>query len=160
MPGSIKSDFVYSAIDEMNGMRKRQPTRSELDKYFVGCGGPWKGFDSTVNWCGIFTAYLLRQLGAKIRWKMGYGIENLTGKDNPQGIKSVLAVQGNKGITIGDIAIRDASVHHFIVLSQPDEHGTFNCVEGNYGGVGNPWLHKGKNEKNNISRVRFYYRVF
>lgn len=156
---SLKSNFLRLAIDELQGIDKRQPTYSELNKYFVECGSTWTSFDPTVNWCGVFAAYLLRKAGAKIRWVMGWGIHNLTGTENPEGNIYVQMIYGNKGISIGDIAVRDSSNHHFIVLTPPDNYGNYKCVEGNYGGVGNPWLHHGWNYKNNISRVNLYYRI-
>lgn len=155
----VKQKLIELAKLEMTGMSKRQPTQEELNAYFAGCGGPWKKADTTTSWCGIFATYLLRKAGAKVRWVMSRGIYNLTGNENSEGDMNVYYISGNKGITIGDIAVRDKSNHHFIVLNPPDEEDIFECVEGNYGGVGNPWLHQGKNDKNKVSRVNYYYRV-
>jgi len=159
MNHSIKATFINCAIGEMKGMNKRKPAQSELDRYFAECGGHWKKADGTVHWCGVFTAYLLRKAGARVWWVMGWGIHNVVGNENPEGNIYVHRIDGNKGISIGDIAVRDSSVHHFIVLSQPDKYGNYECVEGNYGGIGNPMLHHGKNYKNNLSRVHLFYRV-
>lgn len=156
----VSLKLIELAIIEMKNSKKRQPTRSELDKYFSECGGIWKKADTTTSWCGIFATYLLRKAGAKVLWSIGYGIHNQTGNENPEGEIFVQYVKGNQGITLGDIAVRGSGNHHFIVVGSPDSNGVFDCVEGNYGGIGDPWLHYGKNYKNNISAVKHYYRVF
>lgn len=149
----ITLKYIELAILEMKGMYKRKPSQAELDKYFSECGGPWEKADNITSWCGIFATYLLRKSGAEVKWVMGQGIHN-------ESNSYVQRINSNEGICLGDIAVRGSHIHHFIVTNSPDENGTFNCVEGNYGGVGNPWLHHGKNYKNNIRSVDYYYRVF
>lgn len=164
----LRDRFMMLAIEEMKGIKERRPTMDELNKYFIECDSIWNGYNSTTHWCGIFATYLLRKAGAKVRWVWRRGIHNLTGADNPEGDMNVRMYFSKKqgdsyvnNINVGDICVRGDGQHHFIVLEPPDEHGTFgHCVEGNYGGLGNPLLYQGKRANNNKHFVHTYYRVF
>lgn len=160
MSKRIKERFMQMAIDEMKGMKQRRPSADELNKYFVGCDGIWRGYDPNTHWCGIFVTYLLRKAGAQVRWIYRRGIHNVTGYENIEGYMSVWLYGGNKNISPGDICVRGDGEHHFIVISPPDKHGTFeHCVEGNFGGLGNPQLHQGKWWKDRVKDVKYYYRI-
>jgi hypothetical protein len=136
---------IEFALAEMQGQVKRKPTPDDLKRYFTGCGGPWTAFDNNTSWCGIFATYVLRRANLHVSWRMGHGIDGMT------------RVDGNEGLSIGDVAVRGAANnHHFIVLDDTPS-GIIDAVEGNYGGVGNPWLHHGHNPKNNLSSVIYYY---
>lgn len=157
----MRRTLIDLAIAEMKGQTFRVPSKAELDAYFTGCGGPWTESDNTTSWCGIFMCYLLRKGGAKVSWVMGAGIHNQvgSGSGNPGGDISVVRYSGNQGCRKGDILVRDRGQHHFLALVEPTSTAVIPCVEGNYGGPGNPMLHHGSNWKNQLGRVHTYYRV-
>ncbi len=157
---SKKHSFIILAHQEMKMLKQRRPSNQELDNYFAQCGGTWKRNDHVTHWCGIFVTYLLRNAGANVKWKMGHGIRNQSESENPGGGVDLQYVLGNNGIMPGDICVRGNGQHHFIIIGEPDIHGTFEyCIEGNYGGLGNPLLHQGKRAENNQGDVNYYYRI-
>lgn len=157
---SLKNRFIILAHQEMKQAKQRRPSVNELNKYFIECNGPWKGYDPTTHWCGIFATYLLRKAGANVKWVMSRGIHNQTGDENSTGEIHTKYYEGNNGIMVGDICVRGKGQHHFIIIGPPDESGVFeHCIEGNYGGVTNPLLHQGKRHKNNKNVVNYYYRI-
>jgi len=145
---------------------ERVPSKDELDKYFKGCNSTWPppldkkhkpftGYDRTVSWCGIFATYCLIQVGARVRWVISQGIEDLSGGGD------IVRVDGNQGIRRGDIAVRGSSSHHFIVLDPEfNSQKGFKCVEGNSGGTAYPQMRYGYNLRNKLPDVRLYYRVY
>lgn len=66
-----------------------------------------------VSWCGIFATYVLRGSGIPVKWKTFAGINPL------QPYFQELYGFGNwGGINRGDICVRDANNHHFIVYER------------------------------------------
>jgi len=155
----VKQKFLELAKQEMRGTKHRYVSQTELNQYFSECGGIWKQADRTTSWCGIFATYLLRKAGAQVKWEVARGIFNHP-TDIYEPTNFIQRINGNAGLSVGDIAVRGKSNHHFIVLDPPDAAGNINCIEGNYGGVTSPELHQGPRVKNNLSGVYMYYKVF
>lgn len=157
--------LVKHSTTEDGSMFERTPSTDELNTFFRGCNSTWpppldqtnqgfNAYDPTVSWCGIFATYCLINVGAKVRWVISRGIADLGSGD-------ILRVEGNYGITRGDIAVRGDSSHHFIVLDPNyDPARGFHCVEGNAGGTTYPLMRYGYNLRNKLPDVRHYYRVY
>lgn len=156
MTVSYKFEFVMKyAKAELRGMKQRVPSRADLNRYFVGCGGPYWGYEPSVSWCGIFACYILRKAGLAVKWKMGRGIQDLSGGQD------LKLIHGREGLAMGDVAVRGSGSHHFILLENPSEGQTVAyAVDGNAAGAGNPLLFCGYNPRDALSGVRFYYRIY
>ncbi len=164
----LKHRFIILANQEMKGAIERTPTTEELNKYFRECNGGYSGYDQSIHWCGIFCTYLLRKAGANVKWVPSKGMDNVTGKENPDGKLYITRYFGTKigknryknNVMVGDICVRGIGQHHFIALGPTDEIGAFgHTVEGNYGGLANPRLHQGRRVENSKHVVHTYYRI-
>jgi hypothetical protein len=87
-----------------------------------------------VHWCGIFATYVLRRVGAEVKWRAGQGIEP-SGKDAKWVRKYRRWIEkfDNDAFEIGDVAAIPKANHHFIVVdvSDPKKLGTI-AGNGNY----------------------------
>jgi hypothetical protein len=161
---ALSEDLIAVGLEEVTGQLLepdqdivRVPSLEDLDRYFRECGDEGfgqSGYDKQVSWCGIFATYLLIRVGARVKWRMGKGIQDLSGGED------ILFVPGNQGIRRGDIAVRGSGSHHFIVLDDPPPAaGGIKCVEGNSGGTDYPEMRAGRRYQNHLAAVTCYYRV-
>jgi len=153
---SYKFEFVMRyAKEELHGMQKRVPSRADLDRYFINCGGGYSGYDPTVSWCGIFACYIMRKAGLRVKWKRYKGIEDLSGGTDMK------AIWGREGIALGDVAVRGSGQHHFILLETPakDQRVVY-AADGNAMGKYNPMLACGRDGRNILPEVTYYYRIY
>ena len=153
---SYNFEFVMRyAQDELHGLKERVPSTADLNRYFVGCGGGYAGYDPTMSWCGIFACYILRKAGLNVKWKKYRGIEDLSGGSD------LKAIWGREGLALGDVAVRGTGDHHFILLETPSEgQSVVRAVDGNARGPGDPLLFCGYNPRNALSGVKYYYRIY
>ena len=171
----LVDDFIECALQELtlfpyetDESKIQSATPEQVDKYFRGCGyvgvagnwekTGWRG-NHGVEWCGVFVAYCLRNVGAKVKWD-GNLVNLPNGGD-------ILYVPGNSRITRGDIAVREPGHHHFIVLDKvlpAAETAQIKCVEGNAGGSAYPpqlAVGRRKNTQDNcLKKITHYYRVY
>lgn len=94
---------------KMKGMRVPQDGKSGLG----------------IQWCGIFATFVWYRAiagGVVVQWKLGVG---------PVG-PAVQRVNGNKGIQVGDICVKQGGlVHHFIPYEVDTAKGRLQTVNGN-----------------------------
>ncbi len=137
----------------------RVPSKADLDRYFKGCGGNYRGYDTGSHWCGIFATYLMKLAGVNCHWVMGKGIQD---DSNGADLEVILdGVTARKDIIVGDILVREPNHHHIIALDGP-KSGSIRCIEGNAGGIKYPllamdWAANAHN--NQVGNVSARYRI-
>ncbi len=71
--------------------------------------GPGANGPASIDWCGIFCVWALRQAGIDARWTAGSGP---TGRIKDDGVHERSARSNFQDMMVGDILVRHHSVHH------------------------------------------------
>lgn len=103
-----------------------------------------------VSWCGIFATYVLRGTGIPVKWRAFVGIT-----PRPPYFQELFGFGNWDSINRGDICIRDANNHHFIVYER--QGNLLYSYDGNLTGqkVGEPDFATPANRVNKIYRPLF-----
>lgn len=96
-------------------------------KFVTGPGA--NGQTVSVDWCGIFCVWALRQANIDTRWVIGLGPEGRIKDAGPQQTSERPARTDFDNMLPGDILVRHHSVHHCIVSAF--DGSTLSTINGN-----------------------------